>query len=267
MFDPPSEEDDIWKLPHQQHILNWRYFHSRSVHCLTVEASHIYMLTKVKYPLPPRVYKAMLEKKLLGDRKDELAIVLQKAKQIQDFGPTSSTHAYSEYKVGSTGSKGQKDPFHISLRSFNHGWTKRLLEKVVNGNEISEYEENTNEEFDNQDTPYALWNEQDHAEQSSSHECHASDPPEAAYYNKSDDPDEEYIARRLQIAKKVNFDLEFSIWLEENFLDPKNIDQDTRNALSKQKDICNKINRKDRTIENDENVFDSFSHLYENVFG
>ncbi|GJT09065.1 hypothetical protein Tco_0843527 [Tanacetum coccineum] len=41
------------------------------VHCLTVEAAHIYMLTEVKYPLPPRVCKAMLEKKLLGDRKDE----------------------------------------------------------------------------------------------------------------------------------------------------------------------------------------------------
>ncbi|GJY56768.1 hypothetical protein Tco_0455883 [Tanacetum coccineum] len=72
MFDPPSEEDAIWKLPHQQQILNWRYFHSCSVHCLTVEAAHIYMLTEVKYPLPPRVCKAMLEKKLLGDRKDEV---------------------------------------------------------------------------------------------------------------------------------------------------------------------------------------------------
>ncbi|GJV73575.1 hypothetical protein Tco_1493570 [Tanacetum coccineum] len=72
MFDPPSEEDAIWKLPHQQQILNWRYFHSCSVHCLTVEAAHIYMLTEVKYPLPPRVCKAMLEKKLLGDRKDEI---------------------------------------------------------------------------------------------------------------------------------------------------------------------------------------------------
>ncbi|GJV56613.1 hypothetical protein Tco_1457618 [Tanacetum coccineum] len=122
MFDPPSEEDAIWKLPHQQQILNWRYFHSCSVHCLTVEAAHIYMLTEVKYPLPPRVCKAMLEKKLLGDRKDEstmsnrhkdwlvqeqtalgkdfsnpfmadnlpkiLTIGLQKANQIQDFGPT-----------------------------------------------------------------------------------------------------------------------------------------------------------------------------------
>ncbi|GKB64292.1 hypothetical protein Tco_0920478 [Tanacetum coccineum] len=37
-----------------------------------MEAAHIYMLTEVKYPLPPRVCKAMLEKKLLGDRKDEV---------------------------------------------------------------------------------------------------------------------------------------------------------------------------------------------------
>ncbi|GJX05126.1 hypothetical protein Tco_0191042 [Tanacetum coccineum] len=64
-FLSPSEEDAIWKLPHQQQILNWRYIHSCSVHCLTVEATHIYMLTEVNYPLPPRVCKAMLEKKLL----------------------------------------------------------------------------------------------------------------------------------------------------------------------------------------------------------
>ncbi|GKC18664.1 hypothetical protein Tco_1020814 [Tanacetum coccineum] len=73
MFDPPYEEDAIWKLPNQQQNLNWRYFRSCSVHCLTVEVAHIYMLTEVKYPLPPRVCKAMLEKKLLGDRKDEEA--------------------------------------------------------------------------------------------------------------------------------------------------------------------------------------------------
>ncbi|GJU53910.1 putative ribonuclease H-like domain-containing protein [Tanacetum coccineum] len=71
-FDPPSEEDAIWKLPYKQQILNWRYFYSCSVHCLTMEAAHIYMLTEVKYPLPPRVCKAMLEKKLLGDRKVRL---------------------------------------------------------------------------------------------------------------------------------------------------------------------------------------------------
>ncbi|GJR91703.1 hypothetical protein Tco_0215714 [Tanacetum coccineum] len=73
MFDPPSTEDAVWNLTHQQKVLSWRYFHSCVVHCLTLEAAHIYMLTEVKYPLPPRVCKAMLEKKLLGDRKDEIS--------------------------------------------------------------------------------------------------------------------------------------------------------------------------------------------------
>ncbi|GKB68682.1 hypothetical protein Tco_0930094 [Tanacetum coccineum] len=36
-------------------------------------AAHIYMLTEVQYPLPSRVCQAMLEKKLIGDRKDEEA--------------------------------------------------------------------------------------------------------------------------------------------------------------------------------------------------
>ncbi|GJW33709.1 ribonuclease H-like domain-containing protein [Tanacetum coccineum] len=36
-------------------------------------AAHIYMLTEVKYPLPSRVCQAMLEKRLIGDRKDEEA--------------------------------------------------------------------------------------------------------------------------------------------------------------------------------------------------
>ncbi|GJY30584.1 hypothetical protein Tco_0414079 [Tanacetum coccineum] len=60
------------------------------VHCLTVEATHIYMLTEVKYPLPPRVCKAMLEKKLLGDRKDEvcyqlLKLIEKQAQQHKDW--------------------------------------------------------------------------------------------------------------------------------------------------------------------------------------
>ncbi|GJW67481.1 putative reverse transcriptase domain-containing protein [Tanacetum coccineum] len=73
MFDPPSIEDAVWSLTHQQKVLSWRYFHSCVVHCLTLEAAHIYMLTEVKYPLPSRVCQAMLEKRLIGDRKDELA--------------------------------------------------------------------------------------------------------------------------------------------------------------------------------------------------
>ncbi|GJY84166.1 hypothetical protein Tco_0497542 [Tanacetum coccineum] len=71
MFDPPSTKDAVWNLTHQQKVFSWRYFHSCAVHCLTLEVAHIYMLTEVKYPLPPRVCKAMLEKKILGNRKDE----------------------------------------------------------------------------------------------------------------------------------------------------------------------------------------------------
>ncbi|GJW01399.1 hypothetical protein Tco_1556650 [Tanacetum coccineum] len=57
---------------------NWRYFHSCGVHCLTLEAARIYMLTEVKYPLPSRVCQVMLEKKLLGERKDEICYQLLK---------------------------------------------------------------------------------------------------------------------------------------------------------------------------------------------
>ncbi|GJS85514.1 reverse transcriptase domain-containing protein [Tanacetum coccineum] len=69
MFDPPSEEDAIWKLPHQQHILNWRYFHSCSS-LLTIEA-----------------HTSIADWWLIDLDLFKLAIVLQKAKQIQDFGP------------------------------------------------------------------------------------------------------------------------------------------------------------------------------------
>ncbi|GJS30747.1 hypothetical protein Tco_0491367 [Tanacetum coccineum] len=41
-------------------------------------AAHIYMLTEVKCPLPSRVCQAMLEKKLIGDRKDEVCYQLLK---------------------------------------------------------------------------------------------------------------------------------------------------------------------------------------------
>ncbi|GJS49639.1 hypothetical protein Tco_0599760 [Tanacetum coccineum] len=61
-----------------ERVLSWRYFHSCAVHCLTLEAAHIYMLTEVKYPLPSRVCQAMLEKRLIGDRKDEVCYQLLK---------------------------------------------------------------------------------------------------------------------------------------------------------------------------------------------
>ncbi|GJR34156.1 hypothetical protein Tco_1209840 [Tanacetum coccineum] len=78
MFDPPSIEDAVWSLTHQQKVLSWRYFHSCAVYCLTLKAAHIYILTEVKYPLPSRVCQAMLEMKLIGDRKDEVCYQLLK---------------------------------------------------------------------------------------------------------------------------------------------------------------------------------------------
>ncbi|GJU74910.1 hypothetical protein Tco_1266315 [Tanacetum coccineum] len=62
----PEEEFEI-EISHADDIFLVVY-----VHCLTVEAAHIYYAApEVKYPLPPRVCKAMLGKKLLGYRKDE----------------------------------------------------------------------------------------------------------------------------------------------------------------------------------------------------
>ncbi|GKD02471.1 hypothetical protein Tco_1177445, partial [Tanacetum coccineum] len=72
---------------------------------------------------------------------------------------------------------------------------------------VSEYEEGTNEELDNQDTFYAF-RKQYHVEQSSSNECHKLDPLKATYYYKSDCPDEENMARHMQMDAKVNYDLE-----------------------------------------------------------
>ena len=91
MFDPPSKTDDVWKLPHQQEVRYWRYFSTCVLHCLTLETAHIYMLTEVEYPIPPRVCKVMLEKKLLGDREDEkrsqlLELIVRQTKQEAAWG-------------------------------------------------------------------------------------------------------------------------------------------------------------------------------------
>ncbi|GKA38874.1 putative ribonuclease H-like domain-containing protein [Tanacetum coccineum] len=51
MFDPPLSNDAIWGLPLQQKMINWRYYPFCAVHCLTLEASTIYMLADRKYPL------------------------------------------------------------------------------------------------------------------------------------------------------------------------------------------------------------------------
>ncbi|GJW33841.1 hypothetical protein Tco_0053873 [Tanacetum coccineum] len=65
MFDPPLSDDAIWSLPLQQKMINWRYYPSCAVHCLTLDASTIYMLADRKYPLSKDACQVMLKMKLL----------------------------------------------------------------------------------------------------------------------------------------------------------------------------------------------------------
>ncbi|GJU36812.1 hypothetical protein Tco_1185166 [Tanacetum coccineum] len=64
MFDPPLSDDVIWSLPLQQKMINWRYYPSCAVHCLTLDASTIYMLADRKYPLSKDACQVMLKMKL-----------------------------------------------------------------------------------------------------------------------------------------------------------------------------------------------------------
>ncbi|GJY51103.1 putative ribonuclease H-like domain-containing protein [Tanacetum coccineum] len=78
MFDPPLSEDTIWSLPLQQKMVNWRYYDSCAVYCLTLEACTIYMLADRKYPLSKDAWQAMLNMKLQGGAKDEVCYQLLK---------------------------------------------------------------------------------------------------------------------------------------------------------------------------------------------
>ncbi|GJT08677.1 hypothetical protein Tco_0843139 [Tanacetum coccineum] len=81
--------DPIWNLPYQQKMLRWRYYDTCRVHCLTLESTDIYMLTKRRYPIPAEACQAMLDKKLQGDKKDEACYQLLKLieKQAQNKLP------------------------------------------------------------------------------------------------------------------------------------------------------------------------------------
>ncbi|GKD29139.1 hypothetical protein Tco_1239917, partial [Tanacetum coccineum] len=78
MFDPPLNEDAIWRLPLQQKMVSWRYYDKCEVHCLTLEACTIYMLADIKYPLSKEACQAMLKMKLLDGKMDEVCYQLLK---------------------------------------------------------------------------------------------------------------------------------------------------------------------------------------------
>ncbi|GJR18789.1 hypothetical protein Tco_0967316 [Tanacetum coccineum] len=84
MFDPPLSDDAIWSLPLQQKIINWRYYPTCVVHCLTLDASTIYMLADRKYPLSKDACQMMLNMKLLDGTMDEVCYQLLKMIEKQD---------------------------------------------------------------------------------------------------------------------------------------------------------------------------------------
>ncbi|GJQ92462.1 hypothetical protein Tco_0003601 [Tanacetum coccineum] len=81
--EPSSEEFPMSSIPQgpaSAKIVKWQIIKTgkRGAYQIIREdntdvATHIYMLTEVKYPLPSRVCQAMLEKRLIGDRKDKEA--------------------------------------------------------------------------------------------------------------------------------------------------------------------------------------------------
>ncbi|GJV63347.1 hypothetical protein Tco_1474175 [Tanacetum coccineum] len=78
MFDPPLSDDAIWSLPLQQKIINWRYYPTCDVYCLTLDASTIYMLADRKYPLSKDACQVMIKMKLLDGTMDEVCYQLLK---------------------------------------------------------------------------------------------------------------------------------------------------------------------------------------------
>ncbi|GKA83888.1 hypothetical protein Tco_0805483 [Tanacetum coccineum] len=78
MFDPPLSDDAIWSLPLLQKMINWRYYPSCVVHCLTLDDTTIYMLEDRKYPSSKDACQVMLKMKLLDGTMDEVCYQLLK---------------------------------------------------------------------------------------------------------------------------------------------------------------------------------------------
>ncbi|GJZ71972.1 putative ribonuclease H-like domain-containing protein [Tanacetum coccineum] len=78
MFVPLLSDDAIWSLPLQQKIINWMYYPTCAVHCLTLDASNIYMLADRKYPLSKDACQVMLKMKLLDGTMDGVCYQLLK---------------------------------------------------------------------------------------------------------------------------------------------------------------------------------------------
>ncbi|GJS37330.1 hypothetical protein Tco_0535712 [Tanacetum coccineum] len=83
---------ELYKIVMQGHGINgpedeyervfWGYLKT-IVHCLNLESADIYMLIERSYPLPAEVCKAMLDKKIQDDKKDEACYKLLKLMEKQ----------------------------------------------------------------------------------------------------------------------------------------------------------------------------------------
>ncbi|GJY23721.1 putative ribonuclease H-like domain-containing protein, partial [Tanacetum coccineum] len=86
----PDEEDEFWKHQHEYNLISWRLFDSCGIHILlTDNGISIHMMTEKKYPLLGNIFVSHIVYLDLF----KLAIGLQKANQIQDFGRTSGIRA------------------------------------------------------------------------------------------------------------------------------------------------------------------------------
>nr|GEU72536.1 hypothetical protein [Tanacetum cinerariifolium] len=77
IFDP-HVEDEVCKMQQRYNVVRWMLFNSCSVHCLSLQSGHIYMLVEKKYPLTPVTITDMLNKKLHTDYFNEMTYQLLK---------------------------------------------------------------------------------------------------------------------------------------------------------------------------------------------
>ncbi|GJU57848.1 hypothetical protein Tco_1235614 [Tanacetum coccineum] len=124
MFDPPLSDDAIWSLPLQQKIINWRYYPTCAVHCLTLDASTIYMLADRKYPLSKDACQVMLKMKLLDGTMDEVCYqllkMIEKQAGIRKYASSLGNAQCSNCKLLSGKIKVVEVTLEIEVHPENH---------------------------------------------------------------------------------------------------------------------------------------------------
>ncbi|GJT71498.1 uncharacterized mitochondrial protein-like protein [Tanacetum coccineum] len=81
-----KHESLVWRTLQNEKVLIWKLFDSCGVHFLMLQSMHIFMLVEKRYPLTPITITGMLNKKLQGDRWNEICYQLLKliTKQLKN---------------------------------------------------------------------------------------------------------------------------------------------------------------------------------------